>query len=74
MPIDFHEPTKTLFNLQVSITTKFEDQWSRTPYLVTLRRLIGGPRFEKMKVALAHTNLPHQMPSTLGACLSLFQL
>ena len=49
--LDFHASTKESFNLYVPVTEGFEDQWSRTPSLVTLRRkLIGGPKFEKMRV------------------------
>jgi hypothetical protein len=51
-PLDFHAPIKALFNLQVLVTKGFEGGWSRTPSLVTWRRLVGGLEFEKMRVAI----------------------
>ena len=49
-PLDVHLPTKALFNLQMLATKGVQ---SRTPSLVTWRkRLVGGPKFENMKVAM----------------------
>ena len=44
MLLDFHAPTKGLFSLQVQVIDelKIDTMW---------KRLVGGPRFEKMRVA-----------------------
>ena len=42
----FHAPTKTLFDLQVPITKRLNTGLKRRR-----RRLVGGPGFERMRVA-----------------------
>ena len=42
--LDFHAPTKALFNLQVSVTEGLNAGF------VMRRRLVGEPGFEKMRV------------------------
>ena len=63
-PWDFHAPTKESWAYKcqsphdLDMLKSQENQWqSTTPSLVTGRKLVGMPRFEKMGVvSLAHTN------------------
>ena len=52
MPLDFHVVTTTLFNLQVPVIEGLKTNFKRRRrVLAWRRRLIGGPKFEKMRVA-----------------------
>ena len=68
MPPDFHVPTKTLFNLQVSVTEGLKIGFKR-------RRLVGGFGFEKMRVASWHIQNPAPPNSIyIWASVALFPL
>ena len=48
-PLNFHKPTKALFNLQVLVAKGLKINFRRRE-----RRLVGGPIFEKMRAASWH--------------------
>ena len=58
--LDFHAPTKSLFNLQMPVT-----EGLKTGFKKKRRRLVDESGFKKMRVASWGTcTLPHQIPST----------
>ena len=63
--LDFHAPTKALFNLQTQVTKGFKTKFRRRRR--RRRRLISELGFEKLKITSWHIQtLPHQIPSTFG--------
>jgi hypothetical protein len=64
--LDFHVFTSALFNLQVLITEALKIGFRRR------RRLLGGPKFEKMRVASWHITPPNSLYTWVG--LSIFPL
>jgi hypothetical protein len=57
-PLDFHAPTKVLLNLQVLVIEGLKIGFRR-------RRLVGVPKFEKMRVASWHIRTqPRHISST----------
>ena len=62
MPLDFHAPTETHFNLQVHVNERLKTNLRRRK-----RRLLGVLKFEKIRVTNWHIQtLPHQIQSTFG--------